>query len=102
VICVEDTIASVQIPPHEGDPLVCDERISVTDKSHKHKKKRKHHQMEDSKFNDNYHKHKKHTPKPPTATIAVSWLAPNLRVRIISKDYCKGIYYNQKVSFWAQ
>lgn len=92
VICVEDTVHN------SGPPANCDERTITAVKSHKHKKKRKHHQIEDNQQpSHDHHIHKKHASRPTAAVV--SWLAPNLRVRIISKDYCKGLYYNQKVSF---
>ena len=88
VICVEDSIAPI-LPLH---PLIRDDgpatgESTVAAKGHKHKKKRRRDPMEDS-----YYLHK----LPPPVTV--SWLSPNLRVRIISKDYCKGQYYNHKVS----
>lgn len=99
MICLEDTTAP-QHPLHKDDPPASNEKTVVADKGHKHKKKRKHHNIEDKEPGHSSHTHKKHASKLPAASSAtiVSWLTPNLRVRIISKDYCKGIYYNQKVS----
>ena len=101
MICVEDTIAAVPVS-HKDDAPTRDEETAVTHKGHKHKKKRKHHHIDDDEPSYTYPAHKKHASKlPPTSstpTRAVSWLAPNLRVSIISKDYRKGLYYNHKVS----
>lgn len=75
------------------DQPVAIERTVAIAKCHKHKKKRHRDHTEDT-----HHSHKKHaSSKLPPATNAVSWLCPNLRVRIISKDYCRGRYYNHKV-----
>jgi len=64
--------------------------VKDTIKSHK-QKKRKHHEETDSGALT--HK-KRHTSK--------YWLIPHIRVRIISKDYCDGAYYNQKViNLWC-
>lgn len=40
-----------------------------------------------SRYDDNYRRHSSHK----------SWLLPNLRVRIIDKNYKKGVYYKEKV-----
>lgn len=90
---MEDTAVPVQPLCKNDTPLSSkDEGTIVAEKTHKHKKKRKRH-YEDAERSHDYHVHKKHAK-----LSRVSWLAPNLRVRIISKDYCKGKYYNEKVS----
>ena len=100
MICVEDTIAPSK-PLHKDDPPASHKGMIMVDKGYKHKKKRKHRHIEDNEPSHTYQTHKKHAsqlPPPSTAaTSVVSWLAPNLRVRCISKEYCKGRYYNQKV-----
>ena len=99
MICLDDTPAAVPPVLHKDHPPTKDESTAVADKGHKHKKKRKHHHIEDNEPS-NYYTHKRPAKSSTVAAPAkaVSWLAPNLRVRIISKDYCKGVYYNQKVS----
>ena len=99
MICLEDTVAAAPVL-HKDHPPTKDESMVVADKGHKHKKKRKHHHIEE-KEPSSYYTHKRASKLSAAATAptrTVSWLAPNLRVRIISKDYCKGVYYNQKVS----
>ena len=81
VICVEHS------PPALRTHTSSDHGTKRTvERDYKQKKKCR---TEDRATSD-YHSHKSGPP-------ASSWLAPNLRVRIISKDYCKGAYYNNKV-----
>ena len=91
VICLEDSL----LPQISDDQPAAVERTVAIEKGHKHKKKRHKDHTEGS-----HHSHKKHASSklpPPAAPVNVSWLCPNLRVRIISKNYCRGRYYNHKV-----
>jgi hypothetical protein len=48
---------------------------------------------EDAKQEDHHHEEEDHDRKPKRIT----WVVPNIRVRIISKSYGRGRYYNEKV-----
>ncbi|XP_065912450.1 G-patch domain and KOW motifs-containing protein-like isoform X2 [Dysidea avara] len=101
VICMDDVTQDTSTISHSVPTLdqpsnpIHDESskytVKDTTKSHKHKK-RKHHQIEET--DSSGHAHKKHH----TSRHTNYWLAPNLRVRIISKDYHNGVHYNKKVN----
>lgn len=71
------------------DLLLCSEKKN---ESSKYSKKDKDSSKSKSSSHNDYSEPQKRSEKPPKC-----WLYPQTRVRIISKDYKKGKYYNKKV-----
>jgi len=100
VICVDDvtqdnstigqSVLILDQPPNPTHDKRSNYAVKDISKSHKHKK-RKYRQIEETDTSEHAHK-KYHTSKH-----VHYWLSPNLRVRIISKDYHNGVHYNKKV-----
>ena len=91
VICLEHSPVHVPALRNHTSSDRGTKRTVTSERDYEQKKKHRTKDRAKDRATSNYHSHKSGPP-------ASCWLAPNLRVRIISKDYCEGAYYNNKVS----